>query len=370
MAYLVSKRMYVVHINLNLLLLKIISSYNNLSEQLRMLSILLELVFIRDLLEKSLTECKISPYSSYGPSMGSTLELLFSSCGTSKLFFMGKADGEEDFHSLGNITVDLPHFAKLIQTNSGQTWAKIAFSKENNTCYPNRTYTVKCGSLIFNNVREDSDVLVYNLFPGSSYTCSFKRNDFRMESHNASLQSGSSPYFGELTLPFIAHDNTISMRHDEGTDLLLSPNFTVIITVTDSDTNETKTAHGLDVLSPGISGLKPARQYEACIKLDQVMGTCTYDCRNETKCFKITTLPYLSPHWKSLTGVWIVCSLLFLFMVLLLIMFIMLWMRLEAIGAPSSKLAWIQLKRRTHEYAGTREESTVMNIEPEDLSEI
>ncbi len=306
--------------------------------------------------------------------MGEAIELKFSTCGIYKLCFYGKSYGNNEYHSLGNVTVDLPHYEKLIEKEDGQTWVKMGFRRENSTCYPNRTYTVSCGSLVFKKLRKDTDILVNNLLPGSSYSCEYKLDGSPMEKKNASFSALSSRYLKKFPPPFSASDKIISLRQDEEMDLLLNPNISVAITATDSVTNETFRADKMDALR-SVSGLKPARKYKACITMGQVESSCTFECRNKTRCFDVTTLPPLSPllpsgmHWKSMTGVWIVCGFLFLLFSASVIMNFILWMRLDAIGAPTSKLAWIQLKKRAQENPAAREEAAIMKINQENASE-
>ncbi len=317
-------------------------------------------VCFRELLDSPSNKCRNSPSSSS--------ELKFSACGTYNLSFYGRAGNEKASHGLGNITVSLPHFTKLEEKERGPTWTKLKFGFDNGTCWPNHTYTVRCGSLTFN-VTEDENVVVYNLFPSMAYTCSYWLAGSSAYGQNVSIYTARSPFYDYAhSVPFSAHDDGIFLRKDGSNKWLVNSNISVTIRATDLSTNETFTTVGLDAFQTGVAGLKSSTHYEACLILEQKEGCCTFDCRNDTECFKVTTLPHLSPHWMSLTGLWIVCGLLFLLFLALAVVIILVWMRLNAIGAPSSKLAWIQLRKRTYQDQETLEEAAIMKVHHEKTS--
>ncbi len=175
-------------------------------------------------------------------------------------------------------------------------------------------------------------------------------------------------FFEKSSSPFLTHDHGIFLQNDKLQELLVSPNLTLTVSVTDMNTNGTLRADGMDAVNFGVTGLKSATKYKACVSLAQVEGTCTFDCRKKTLCYYVTTLPTLSPHWKSLTWLWTICGVLSVLFSVVLLMLIVVWMRLNALGAPSSKLAWIQLKSKEKNSSTMMEEVCPINNHQESAS--
>ncbi len=237
---------------------------------------------------------------------------------------------------------------------------KMAFDKaDKRPCWANHTYHVKCGDIVKEKMKEDENLLVYNLLPGKVYNCSYVFSGSPNLQKSVTLRSQNTTDFHSDS-PFSIHDNGIFLMGDLVSDLLLNPNLTVALKVFGHSNNENYTGLGLDAVSDGVTGLRPASKYQACLTMGQVAGTCTYACSKQTWCRIVKTLPELSPHEESLIGLWILVSLLAICTLTLMTALGLLWLRVNAMGATSSRLAWIQLRRRGLKPSETEENDYVV----------
>ncbi len=275
--------------------------------------------------------------------VGDSLQFNITACGRYNLSFSGKAHNDKGFHSLGSVHVDLPQHMDLVQEAEGMTWARLAFEKRTlRNCRQHPGYTIKCGSLTHYHVRLNDSIVIDNLLPGQNYSCKYgnkgleKKVDF-------SSRSFLDPHTSDLS--FSTHDTGIFLIHDQVDDLLANPNLTVALVVTDLRTNQTFEASGQDAVNKGVTGLRPASQYKGCLTLAQVEGTCTFDCKNDAWCHYLATQP--SPAWNSSSKGLFAAAFLFVGLLGIagIVMFALVWMRLNVSGAPSVRQAWTQIKK-------------------------
>ncbi len=247
-------------------------------------------------------------------------------CGKNLLYLTGITAGGEEY-PLGNKTLDLPFYTRMVQMQKqkAMTWAEIGFDPAMSHCYPNRTYTITCGSFS-GQVREDGKVRIGNLFPGREYGCDYNRNGYN-QSALVDLETERFPF--ELVSPFISRNDGIYLPQSFLDDLGLSGTWVnTTITVTDKSTNKTNSASGDVAASHGITGLAPASMYKVCLTVAQMESY--YELESHTWCYDMMTLPALSPHSGSLTGIWIN---LFLMIMSLLALFIILHQRIDTVRA-------------------------------------
>ncbi len=305
----------------------------------------------RDLLSDSLGKCR-EKGEDFGRFLASSLEFDIPDCGQYSLSLSGKTSDGKTTAELGTVTVSLPQFARLAQVEEGFDSANLAFDEEI-TCFPDRTYTVKCGRATFSHVREDETIVVKNLFPGLTgevYTCTYFAEDTKGLLINASLHTKNYPFRLRDYSPFSANDVGMFLVNDSVAELLAHPNISVSIRASEWIGKENFTNAGHDAVTRGLTGLRPSSPYVACLTVEQVEGTCTFECQKRKWCHEVTTLPRMSPRQSSSPGLWILGSAVVLLLTLMMILLFVVWIRLNAIGAPDFRLSLVQLKNTQEDY--------------------
>ncbi len=233
------------------------------------------------------------------------------SCGNYNLSLFGKSEDSGVLHPLGNLTLQLPLYPKLLMTEKKLTSAKLEFDSTFRSCTRDRVYVINCGSL-WNILQREEEMIVTNLFPGQSYTCEYSYLEGAelktelLEFESEKLDFDEVPFFSIV-------DEGIYLQHHSLPDLLEDSNLSISVTTTNLVTNETFMTPGDLAASSGINGIRPNGHYKICLTISQLESH--YELHSQEWCHQLATVrPYSDNNNSSSNNnnnaeLWIVLSI-------------------------------------------------------------